>query len=77
MAKRKTKTDGLHVVDELEGFLNNATDSIENVGETVMQYIRKVLSGLKKHKKLVVLGVLAVLAYNYFLKLPEEDEEEE
>lgn len=75
--KKKTSSNTFGLLDDLEGMVDKAVGSVEHFGESATGYDGRVFSWAKKHKKLIVLGVLALVAYNYLKNAVEENEDEE
>lgn len=76
MARRKKAQEGLAVFEDLEKMIDRTGQSLEGFAGTITEWLHGFIAWIKKHKKLVVIVVGLVLAYNYFLK-EEEDEEDE
>ena len=70
MAKHKKRSKDLDILTDLEGTIDGIVNSIESMFDRIVTWI-------KKHKKLTVLSIAAVLAWNYLVKEESYEDEDE
>lgn len=77
MARRRRRTNGLPVVDDVEKFLDKLTASVEDFGETLVSWLQGAIGWLRRHKKLAIAVLVLVIAYHWLSSAPNGEEEEE